>query len=650
MAYVQPKSNIYLIKGCPCDRSYNNTIYFESKLTQWAYFRDLVTHTFTNQYYQRYNRGYLRIQANAEDLYEVNYMVFSNSYNLTPTAIPPNSAKIFYCFVDNIEYINENVTEIHYTIDIMQTYMFDYTLGGCYVEREHTLTDNLYENLVEENIGGDNFVNHLLKTELIPSHGYSKPLYSIMIAYSPNKEYLSLFNTLDPNGDPENADTGYKMFPDVAWDYESSNDPNFTLYMAGCAKNHTYSRLYYIFVDIPPFDDPDSIITIRSLMGHTVHALLAKSCTITNMILVPRQFSHNPDGNTFRLADWNSESFTYTLNIAQPTQLYTNNGVAYSIKNKKLLSYPFNYLKVNNLDGAEQVYMWEHFRKTENNHVFTIEGVCVSNPECKCIPGYYQGLSNPYTEYSLNISDFPTSAWSEDTMTSYLAQNKNKIAFGMVKNAINDFATLSTGSFAGRGSYAGSTTTRTSTPLTTTTKTLKHGTKTTVSGGDYTITNTPNYSEPTAGDYANDISNSSSNLQMIASIADISNKPDPVRGETNYSSLRNVHNLYGFKFMQVNLREDDARRIDNYFDMFGYAIKDVKIPNIKTAGRNTLRPHWNYIKNGFTIVLPYIEGNTKRYVSTDIEEAIQAIYDKGITFWMHGEEVGDYSLDNSPQA
>ena len=82
--------------------------------------------------------------------------------------------------------------------------------------------------------------------------------------------------------------------------------------------------------------------------------------------------------------------------------------------------------------------------------------------------------------------------------------------------------------------------------------------------------------------------------------------------------------------------------------MFGYAIKNIKVPNIFSASANELRPHWNYIKNGNTVVLPITDNNGTRYVESDVEEALQAIYNKGITFWMDGEEVGDYSLPNDP--
>ena len=73
-------------------------------------------------------------------------------------------------------------------------------------------------------------------------------------------------------------------------------------------------------------------------------------------------------------------------------------------------------------------------------------------------------------------------------------------------------------------------------------------------------------------------------------------------------------------------------RLD-YFDMFGYATHRVKIPN------RSIRPHWNYVKTNGCV----LRGNAP----ADDVRKICTIYDDGITFWKNGDEIGNYSLDNS---
>ena len=681
MAYVQPKSNIYLIKGCPCDRSYNNTIYFESKLTQWAYFRDLVTHTFTNQYYQRYNRGYLRIQANAEDLYEINYMVFSNSYNLTPTAIPPNSAKIFYCFVDNIEYINENVTEIHYTIDIMQTYMFDYTLGECFVEREHTLTDNMFGNIVPEDIDCGEFEYNLLTSISLPylnrnGNNYSTPLYSIMIEYMPNTHCIGNIQTwlTDPT-DPSNYLSSDNMIID--WIPIGVHQGVTQIEVQGEMRNNTYCGTRYAFLDIPPSTGSASLI--QQYMGRICNEMLGSNpsntyvfalqglerifsndgqrAAIVNLTIVPRIFnvmSGQSSTPYYTLDDAFSATYQKTYSVNEPTSFSSNYiPISYTPKNKKMFTSPFCTVIVTDDNGNERQYQWEEFAYTQK---FKLQLVNVSQPSAILTPYGYKGKEYDIGKMSVICSDFPTAKWTEDSYLSYIASNKGAI-LSQGASAITNMVGANIGQMRRTGTirqYSGGDSTTTTTSGT---KISHRGGLTTgiQHSGTSTTTYDPKISiQQDMYDYVPNPIGALSSAQALADVAtklyDTSRSPDPTYGSTNYSAIRNINNLFGYKIYCQFPRLESAQRIDKYFSVFGYAIKNVKTPNIVSAGRNSLRPHWNYIKNMHTIVLPYTEGNTKRYVGTDIEEAIQAIYDKGITFWMHGEEVGDYSLNNAPQS
>ena len=90
-----------------------------------------------------------------------------------------------------------------------------------------------------------------------------------------------------------------------------------------------------------------------------------------------------------------------------------------------------------------------------------------------------------------------------------------------------------------------------------------------------------------------------------------------------------------FVYIRSYLNPNDARRIDDFFSVYGYACGCVKVPN-----RNA-RPHWTYVKTADI----NLEGNCP---SEDLD-AISNIYNNGITFWRNPSEVGNYSLDNSPQ-
>ena len=150
--YINPNTNIRILAGVPLDNTYEHTIFFNDSTAQYNYFAGKTLYSLTAQSYQRVNRGYIRVNINAENLYNANYVMFQNA---------SFGSKWFYAFITAVEYVNNDVSEVQFEIDVMQTWFFNYTLEMCYVEREHTQTDVLFENQVEENLdcGSEYIVN-----------------------------------------------------------------------------------------------------------------------------------------------------------------------------------------------------------------------------------------------------------------------------------------------------------------------------------------------------------------------------------------------------------------------------------------------------------------------------------------------------------
>ena len=141
--FIEPSTNIRILKDVPLDNTYNNTIYFANATNQYNYFVGLTKHNLIGYTYQRVERGRARVGIKAEALYDCNYMMFQNS---------SFGSKWFYAFITSVEYVNNAVSEITFEIDVMQTWAFDYTLKECFVEREHSVTDKIGENLVPEKL------------------------------------------------------------------------------------------------------------------------------------------------------------------------------------------------------------------------------------------------------------------------------------------------------------------------------------------------------------------------------------------------------------------------------------------------------------------------------------------------------------------
>ena len=171
--YIAPNTTIKMLKDVPLDNTYRNTIYFAYVANQTSYFSGKTKYTFAAQSYQRVQKGTLRIGRKADDLYDCNYLMFQNT---------AYGNKWFYAFVTGVEYVNNETSEIRFEIDVMQTWHFDYNVNMSFVEREMSITDNIGDNLVPENLElGEYVYKDLGLTSLFD-------LYQIVIAATFDKD------------------------------------------------------------------------------------------------------------------------------------------------------------------------------------------------------------------------------------------------------------------------------------------------------------------------------------------------------------------------------------------------------------------------------------------------------------------------------
>lgn len=138
-----------LFKNVPLDNTYTNTILFASVSEQNTYFANLDSVTLDEQSYQRVNSSKLVIAKSSDEMYNYNYLMFQN----------PSSGnfKWYYAFINEINYVNDNTCEVLYEIDVMQTWLFDFSYGKCYVEREHVEDDTVGLHTVDEGLDIGNY-------------------------------------------------------------------------------------------------------------------------------------------------------------------------------------------------------------------------------------------------------------------------------------------------------------------------------------------------------------------------------------------------------------------------------------------------------------------------------------------------------------
>lgn len=149
MSNITPNTSLEFYKNTGLSPNYENSLYFASSDARDNYFSALSSVTVPNCYYQRENIGFCRVQLPVAQLYQCDYMRFKN-WNF--------ENKWYYAFVLNVNYINNETTEVQYAVDYLMSWMGDFSFNRCYIERQHVRNDNIGANIAEEGLPVGSYV------------------------------------------------------------------------------------------------------------------------------------------------------------------------------------------------------------------------------------------------------------------------------------------------------------------------------------------------------------------------------------------------------------------------------------------------------------------------------------------------------------
>lgn len=119
---------------------------YQDQQRQW--FSEHTTHSFTDFTYQRKD-NIIRVPVNAETLFAdgTNYCYYQNTHY---------NGKWFYCFIERIEFINENMTALHIKTDVFQTWFFEFYKSNHmdvnFIARETVIKDEMFKHTLSENL------------------------------------------------------------------------------------------------------------------------------------------------------------------------------------------------------------------------------------------------------------------------------------------------------------------------------------------------------------------------------------------------------------------------------------------------------------------------------------------------------------------
>lgn len=513
---IAPSSQFKVLKGIPFNENYNDTILFNSQSAQATFMNSKVVKEYDSFTYISDSRV-VRVGENISELYDCNYCMYLN---------PAYGNKWFYAFITSVDYVNNECTALSIEMDYIQSWLFDFEIDKCFVEREHVADDTIGKHTIPENIP-----------------------FGDLVAQSTERHIMTPIAVLRYAGD-SNGSIIHNVYDPLST-VSSMNPADF---------NSTLDELA---------ETPEKVAMLK--MGVT--------------------------------SDQSSFTFTRAVNG------FTFNGDTYVPVNKKLYTYPYTSLSVDDFGDNVTNFKWEDFVNAASA-TFDVRAGYAPYPYSALVPRQYKGMDTA-SNYMIAKVDFPDCPFIIDNfrawMSSVGAKQANNMDNMVYQNTVTDITQTVNTLNAGAGTVAAA-----------------------VGGGG--ISSIMRGGAVTGALFNNFLSKRSrqSNIdtQAANNAVDMNyaqTHGNSIGGQFGGSNVPWFMGLIGWRFINQGIKPEYARTIDDFFTRFGYKVNTYKVPAMKT------RSAFNYVKT----VKCLVTGDVPSFVS----EAVSRIFDSGITLW-HTTNVG----------
>lgn len=615
--FITPNSTVQLYSRILLDKEHRNTLYFANAQAQDEFFssNNYLVATYNNYTFLRDFPNRITLEIKTEggigstgsitfaQLSRCNYMRFKNTSYFN---------KWFYAFIDNIEYVNNGAANVYFTIDVMQSWLLNYDYGtdDCLIEREHTRTDQIGDNLIPENMATGDYV-------------YGDQVYP---TYVDDEEHLGLLNfedcslvvacpwkatyQYDSSGQTD-IDKHKWVFTEAGASYYGQCNVGGACYYVFENTASGIQMFYYFIVWLNRDGKGNSILAISWMPSAFVKNYPGG--------LIPDDYLSQRWNAIFQYKRTISASvasyFGYTGSPAQNTA----NIDGYVPKNKKLFTYPYNFLSVYLPSGENIEYKYERFEHGVDDS-YVNGGVCefkcfgAISPETvvECYPeNYYKGNYKENGDRGFSIQSYPLVSYVTDAYLAYVAQQKaafyNPGTVGQVLSTV-----LSFGLNNQINSYYN--------PAMSLQAIERQG----------RMERSPAYGQGAVAGIS--VANSYFSYQRTKEAI----KKDAVRVQGTASSPTNLQSqMCAPVFRNKHITAEFAKIIDDYFSAFGYACGEIK------AVSPNNRRYFTFVKTcGCSLKYPPFPH--------DVESEICSILDNGITFWKDHDNIGNIALNNTP--
>ena len=143
--YIPPNSVIHCLHNVPLDANYENTVWYSNEQEQYNDFIQYSKIHFDNTMYSSPSKGVLRVQATYAQLLDCNYLMFKNT---------SFENKWLYAFIYRVNYVSNEVTDIYFTIDVMQSWLKQIQFSGdkTFIAREIPTEDEVWTWQIPEDV------------------------------------------------------------------------------------------------------------------------------------------------------------------------------------------------------------------------------------------------------------------------------------------------------------------------------------------------------------------------------------------------------------------------------------------------------------------------------------------------------------------
>lgn len=594
MPLIKPMTDVHFLSNAPVDYQMNNVLWLASEQEEANFFLSKTKFSFDNCRAVN-NDGDpwgitvpLTDGSTLDDYYNCNYLMWRN---------PQFSNKWFYAYIGTPRPASAGSVTVPFQVDYWQTWHWSCEFPATMVRRETVKDDTIGANLIEENVETGEFVISPadigtttytgIGTDIIEESGWDT-MPCVLIAY-----------TYKPSETTAETDPGTYIINAVkdasdSFCYKLSNiAPSFA---GGRFQQGIYQACNFIAFEVDTTDQDKLDAAIQSVnfyLQKLVDGVMIQSVQILRMI---PKFMAPASG----VQPINS-AYPRVNNIkgkASPTTFGS-----YTPNNNKLYTQQFNYLVIDNGAGSQMEMGYEYFKGDSMQGVpartptFRLYSQLSNSPACRLIPYSYKGPSdkeNPL--YSLELNTYPQCSYSYNEMRADYFANQNSYAVKGVRG-------VSDALFNTLGAVAS---------ITESAATLNPGG---MVSGIAQIANT-------ALDAAD----------TIAKQKDRARIPNEVVGLSD-SNIQFAIGRMSFIEYRMQVQSYYAKIIDNYFTAYGYAINDIKKPELNT------RTRFNFI---------WTQGaNVLGDLPTEAKTVINHQMDAGLRIWHDPAAWMDYSVKNT---